>query len=88
MKILVTGGAGFIGSHLVDALAEQGHEVVIYDNFEPQVHKTEPEYLNRNAELIRADIRDKNTLKNAVIDSEIIFHQAAMVGVGQSMYQV
>jgi dTDP-L-rhamnose 4-epimerase len=88
MKILVTGGAGFIGSHLVDALVEQGHEVVIYDNFEPQVHKTEPEYLNRNAELIRADIRDKDTLKNAVIDSEIIFHQAAMVGVGQSMYQV
>ena len=88
MKILVTGGAGFIGSHLADALVEQGHEVVIYDNFEQQVHKTEPEYLNRNAELIRADIRDKDTLKNAVIDSEIIFHQAAMVGVGQSMYQV
>jgi dTDP-L-rhamnose 4-epimerase len=88
MKILVTGGAGFIGSHLVDALIGKGHEVVIYDNFEQQVHKTEPEYLNRNAELIRADIRDKDTLKNAVIDSEIIFHQAAMVGVGQSMYQV
>ena len=88
MKILVTGGAGFIGSHLVDALVEKGHEVLIYDNFEPQVHKTEPEYLNRNAELIRADVRDKNTLKNAVMDTEIIFHQAAMVGVGQSMYQV
>jgi len=88
MQILVTGGAGFIGSHLVDVLVDKGHEVVIYDNFEPQVHKTEPEYLNRNAELIRADVRDKNTLKNAVMDSEIIFHQAAMVGVGQSMYQV
>jgi dTDP-L-rhamnose 4-epimerase len=88
MKILVTGGAGFIGSHLVDALVEREQEVVIYDNFEPQVHKTEPEYLNRNAGLIRADVRDKDTLKNAVMDSEIIFHQAAMVGVGQSMYQV
>ena len=88
MKILVTGGAGFIGSHLVDALVEREQEVVIYDNFEPQVHKTEPEYLNRNAGLIRADVRDKDTLKNAVMDAEIIFHQAAMVGVGQSMYQV
>jgi dTDP-L-rhamnose 4-epimerase len=88
MKILVTGGAGFIGSHLVDALVEREQEVVIYDNFEPQVHKTEPEYLNRSAGLIRADVRDKDTLKNAVMDSEIIFHQAAMVGVGQSMYQV
>jgi len=87
-KVLVTGGAGFIGSHLVDSLVERGHEVVIYDNFEPQVHKTEPEYLNRNAELIRADIRDRDTLKEAVKDAEIIFHQAAMVGVGQSMYRI
>jgi dTDP-L-rhamnose 4-epimerase len=88
MKILVTGGAGFIGSHLVDALVDRGHEVIIYDNFEPQVHKTEPEYLNRNARLIRADVRDKDRLKNALMDAEIIFHHAAMVGVGQSMYQV
>ena len=88
MKILITGGVGFIGSHLVDALVGRGHEVVIYDNFEPQVHKKEPEYLNRNAEVIKADVRDKDTLKDAVMDSGIIFHQAAMVGVGQSMYQV
>jgi dTDP-L-rhamnose 4-epimerase len=88
MKLLITGGAGFIGSHLVDALIDRGHEVAIYDNFEPQVHKTEPEYLNKNAELIRADVRDKETLKNAIMDTEIIFYQAAMVGVGQSMYQV
>ena len=88
MKILVTGGAGFIGSHLVDALVDGGHEVVIYDNLEPQVHKAEPEYLNKNTELIRADVRDKDTLKNAVMDAEIIFHQAAAVGVGQSMYRV
>jgi nucleoside-diphosphate-sugar epimerase len=60
-KILVTRGAGFIGSHLVDVLVERGHEVVIYDNFEPQVHKTEPEYLNRNVELIRACIKSRNT---------------------------
>jgi dTDP-L-rhamnose 4-epimerase len=87
-NVLVTGGAGFIGSHLVDVLRERGHSVVIYDNFEPQVHKVEPNYLNENAELIRADMRDRDTLKDAVKDAEIIFHQAAMVGVGQSMYQI
>lgn len=87
MKILVTGGAGFIGSHLVDKLIDK-HEVTIYDNFEPQVHKTEPDYLNTDAALIKADVRDKDSLKNAVIDSDIIFHEASMVGVGQSMYQI
>lgn len=87
MKILVTGGAGFIGSHLVDKLLEE-HEVTIYDNFEPQVHKTNPDYLNTDAELIRADVRDKESLKSAVMDSDVIFHQAAMVGIGQSMYQI
>lgn len=87
MRCLVTGGAGFIGSHIVDALVGE-HEVMIYDNFEPQVHKREPDYLNTDAALIRADIRDNETLKSAVMDADIIFHQAAMVGVGQSMYQI
>ena len=87
MKILVTGGAGFIGSHLVDALVEK-HEVTIYDNFEPQVHTSEPNYLNKDAKLIRADVRDRDNLKNAIFDADIIYHLAAMVGVGQSMYQI
>ena len=87
MNILVTGGAGFIGSHIVDALVEK-NKVTIYDNFELQVHKQEPDYLNKDAALIRADIRDKESLKGAVMDADIIFHQAAMVGVGQSMYQI
>jgi len=87
MKILVTGGAGFVGSHLVDALAKK-HEVVIYDNLEPQVHKSFPEYLNNKAKFVREDIRNKAELKKAISDSEVIFHQAAMVGVGQSMYQI
>lgn len=87
MKILVTGGAGFVGSHLVDELVKK-HEVIIYDNLDPQVHKNVPEYLNNGAEFIREDIRDRAKLKDVISDSEIIFHQAAMVGVGQSMYQI
>jgi dTDP-L-rhamnose 4-epimerase len=87
MKILITGGAGFVGSHLVDELANK-HEIVVYDNLEPQVHKNVPEYLNNGAEFIREDIRDRAKLKDVISDSEIIFHEAAMVGVGQSMYQI
>jgi len=89
MKILVTGGAGFIGSHLVDALVKERHEVAVYDNLEPQVHEgKKPEYLNPKAEYIFADIRDSGALKNAVEGVEVIFHEAAAVGVGQSMYQI
>ncbi|MBW2981192.1 SDR family NAD(P)-dependent oxidoreductase [Candidatus Woesearchaeota archaeon] len=88
-KVLVTGGAGFIGSFLVDKLVEQGHDVRILDNFEPQVHqKGAPGYLNKEAELIKGDMRDIEDLKKAISDVEVIFHQAAMVGVGQSMYQI
>ncbi len=90
MKILVTGGAGFIGSHLVDALVEKGHDVVIYDTLELQVHQRKkiPAYLNKRAEFVKSDVRDKNKLKEVVMDIDIVFHQAAVVGVGQSMYQV
>jgi dTDP-L-rhamnose 4-epimerase len=88
-KILVTGGAGFIGSHIVDELAAQGHEVRVYDSLEPQVHNGEkPEYLNGRAEYVFADVRDKDSLKSALEDVEIIYHEAAAVGVGQSMYQI
>jgi dTDP-L-rhamnose 4-epimerase len=87
-KILVTGGAGFIGSHLVDELIKKGHEVKIFDNLEPQVHKTIPNYINKNAEFIKGDVREKKSLYKALQDIDVIFHDAAMVGVGQSMYQV
>ena len=91
MKILVTGGAGFIGSHLVDRLVELGHDVKILDNLEPQVHGNNgkpPEYLNKECKFIRADIRNQDELKQALKGVEIIFHLVARVGVGQSMYEI
>jgi len=87
MKILVTGGAGFIGSHLVNALAEK-HEVVVLDNLETQVHRGKPKYLNEKVSYIFGDIRDGDVLRKALEGVEVIFHEAAAVGVGQSMYQI
>jgi dTDP-L-rhamnose 4-epimerase len=62
-KILVTGGAGFIGSHLVDKLVVDGHRVRILDDLEPQVHNGVPSYINPDAEFIRGDIRNEDDLK-------------------------
>jgi dTDP-L-rhamnose 4-epimerase len=90
-RILVTGGAGFIGSFLVDALVEQGHEVRIYDALVPQVHGPEqglPDYVNSKAEFIRGDVRDRESLGQALEGVDVVFHLAAAVGVGQSMYQI
>lgn len=90
-KVLVTGGAGFIGSHLSDALVQEGYEVRIFDSLEPQVHGAEqvvPAYLNSEAELVIGDIRDRAALKEALHGVEIVFHCAAAVGVGQSMYEI
>ncbi len=89
MKILVTGGAGFIGSHLVDELVKRGHDVVVYDAFVEQVHEgKKPDYLNPGARYVEGDVRDRKSLKEVVKGAEIVFHEAAAVGVGQSMYQV
>ncbi len=89
--MLITGGAGFVGSHLADALARQGCRVVLFDNLEPQVHGGEggrPEYLDRDHELVIGDVRDPDTLGPRVREAEVVVYLAAMVGVGQSMYQV
>ena len=89
MKLLVTGGCGFIGSHLVDRLVHDGHDVKVYDLLEPQVHgNKKPAYLNKEAEYVYADIRDKNKLEKAIKGVEVIFHEESQVGVGQSMYQI
>ena len=87
-KVLVTGGAGFIGSHLVDALVKEGHEVRILDNLEPQVHIKRPDYLNPEAEFVEGDIRNEDDIRKALKGVEVVFHQAAAVGVGQSMYRI
>jgi dTDP-L-rhamnose 4-epimerase len=92
-RVLITGGAGFVGSHLADALAADGYEVTLFDNLEPQVHGDlpnggRPAYLDPRHRLVVGDIRDMPALKRVLGEADVVFHLAAMVGVGQSMYQV
>jgi dTDP-L-rhamnose 4-epimerase len=89
-NVLVTGGAGFIGSHLVDALVEQGHRVRVLDALVEQVHgqNAAPTYVNPEAEFVRGDVCDRAAVDAALDGIEVIFHEAAEVGVGQSMYEI
>ena len=79
MKISVMGGAGFIGSHVVDALADK-HEIVILDSLAPQVHASKPDYLNPDAAYIFGDMRDEDVLRKALEGVEVIFLLASAVG--------
>ncbi len=90
MRILITGGAGFIGSHLADHLLEHGYQVRVLDELLPQVHGDEarPSYLHRDVELIAGDVRDRATVQRALAGVDAVFHFAARVGVGQSMYEI
>lgn len=88
-KILVTGGAGFIGSFLVDELIKKGYSVRIFDNLEEQVHGgKKPSYLNKGAEFIKGDVRNYEQFKKAISGIDIIFHFASSVGVAQSNYEI
>src|SRR5918999_944678 len=90
-RILITGGAGFIGSHLADELLAQGHSVRILDRLLPQVHSGQmerPHYLNPDAELITGDIEDAEAVRRALDGIDAVYHLAARVGVGQSMYRI
>jgi dTDP-L-rhamnose 4-epimerase len=89
--ILITGGAGFIGSHLANELLNHGYRVRVLDNLCSQVHGPErkrPAYLNTDVELQTGDIRDPAAVKKALKDIDAVYHFVAVVGVGQSMYQI
>jgi dTDP-L-rhamnose 4-epimerase len=88
--VLVTGGAGFVGSHLVDALLQRGDRVRIFDNLDPQVHpeRRMPHWVPRDAEFVLGDMRDADAVRDSLTDIDVVYHLAAAVGVGQSMYQI
>jgi len=88
-QVLITGGAGFVGSHLADALLEQGHRIRILDSLSPQVHPNGwPDYLNSAVELVSGDMRDLDAVSRALRGVDTVVHLAAAVGVGQSMYEI
>src|SRR5437667_7179174 len=90
MRVLITGGAGFIGSHLADRLLADGHQVRALDNLDRQVHPAgeRPEYLEAAVELQVGDVRDRDAVRRALDGVDGVVHFAAAVGVGQSMYEI
>jgi dTDP-L-rhamnose 4-epimerase len=90
-RILITGGAGFIGSHLADSLVEDGHAVTALDLLHPQAHgpaRSAPGYVHPAVRLVRGDVRDAELVHALLDDADVVVHLAAYTGVGQSMYQV
>ena len=90
-RILITGGAGFIGSHLADELLGHGYHVRALDMLSPQVHgalREAPGYLDPDVEVLSRDVRDADAVRHALRGIDAVFHFAASVGVGQSMYEI
>jgi dTDP-L-rhamnose 4-epimerase len=87
-SVLVTGGAGFVGSHIVDEYIENGYDVTVVDNLTDQVHDGKPSYMNDAAEYVWGDIRDRKLMTDLLETVDVINHQASAVGVGQSMYEI
>jgi dTDP-L-rhamnose 4-epimerase len=89
-RALVTGGAGFVGSHLVDALLGRGRDVRVLDNLDPLAHPggAPPPHLRDEAEWVRADLRDPEAVARALDGVEEVFHLGAVVGNGESMVNV
>ena len=89
MRLLITGGAGFIGSYVAERATAAGHEVRILDNLDPQVHPDPSQVsLPPKAEFVRGDVRDRETCQRALDDIDTVVHCASAVGVAQSMYRV
>ena len=91
MKILITGGAGFIGSKLAQRMISRGNQVILLDNLSPQIHGPDasfPSTLAVEAHCVKGDVGDTDTLHRAAADVEAIVHLAAETGTGQSMYEV
>ena len=90
-RVLITGGAGFIGSHAADMLLAAGDEVRLLDNLSPQVHggnRQRPAYLAEDAELLVGDVTDSFAVEQALRGTDMVLHLASAVGVGQSMYDI
>ena len=82
MRVLVTGAAGFIGSHILESARALGHEVRGYDSLTPAVHDGRPGYLPDDVELVVADVRDAAAVRRALDGVDVVCHQAALVGLG------
>lgn len=94
MKILITGGAGFIGSRLALRLVEKGHQVTVLDNLLPQVHGEAPEQsglyraVTEYTDFVRGDVTERSAMERVIEGQEAVVHLAAETGTGQSMYQI
>src|SRR4029450_10425063 len=90
-RVLITGGAGFLGSHLADALLAYGYQVRVLDVLSPQVHgmkEERPTYLHPEVDFVCEDICNADAVRQALQGVSAVFHFAAAVGVGQSMYEL
>jgi len=90
-RVLITGGAGFIGSHAADVLLAAGYDIRILDNLSPQIHggnRQRPAYLAEDAELVIGDVTDALAVEHALRGTDMVLHLASAVGVGQSMYDI
>ena len=91
MRTLVTGGAGFIGSYVCEALLQRGHKPIVLDNLDPQIHGEHapwPSYMPAGTENHVGDVRDRALVRRLLADCDAVIHLAAAVGVGQSMYKI